>query len=198
MSAANQHAVIVPPPTNSATATNAVLRDIRGPVPLPPELLWLWIAAGAALGALVATLIWNKWFRGQPLPSPVPDVPPHQRAKHRLADALSLLSQPKPFCIAVSDALRLYLEERFEFHAPDRTTEEFLVDLQQTELLNHSQKEFLTNFLTRCDLVKFAQHEPSETELRSLHSAALGLVEETAYDLPNSQRPIDDRESATR
>lgn len=184
MAASNQNAVIVPPPTGATTSTNQVLRDIRGPVPLPPELLWLWIAIGAALGGLFAMLIWNKWFRHAARPPAAPVVPPHQRAKHRLADALALLSQPKPFCTAVSDTLRLYLEERFEFRAPERTTEEFLVDLQATNLLNDSQKEFLTGFLTRCDLVKFARHEPSEADLRSLHSAALGLVEETAYDLP--------------
>jgi hypothetical protein len=184
LAASNQHAVIVPPPTNAVAATNDALRDIRGPVPLPPELLWLWIAVGAALGGLLAMLIWNKWFRHVPVKPAAPPIPPHQRAKHRLADALALLTQPKPFCIAVSDALRLYLEERFEFRAPERTTEEFLLDLQATDLLNESQKEFLTDFLTRCDLVKFAKHEPSEAELRSLHSAALNLVEETAYDLP--------------
>lgn len=188
MAASNQHAVIVPPPTSAATDTNEALRDIRGPVPLPPELLWLWIAVGAALGGLIAVLIWNKWFRHAPAKPAAPPVPPHQRAKHRLADALTLLSQPKPFCTAVSDTLRLYLEERFEFRAPERTTEEFLVDLQATDLLNASQKEFLTGFLTRCDLVKFARHEPSEADLRSLHSAALGLVEETAYNLPTAAK----------
>lgn len=36
--------------------------------------------------------------------------------------------------------------------------------------------------------MKFAKHEPSETELRSLHSAALGLVEETAYELPAARK----------
>ncbi len=177
--------MIVPTPTNSAAAgTNAALRDIRGPVPLPPELLWLWIAVGAAAGGLLATWIWNKWFRPGLLPPPVPYVPPHQRAKHRLADALALLTEPKPFCIAVSDALRVYLEERFEFRAPDRTTEEFLVELQRANQLNGSQKDFLADFLSRCDVVKFARHEPSEAELRSLHSAALNLVEETAYEVP--------------
>lgn len=182
MAASNQTAVIVPPPTNAVASVPEGLRDIRGPVPLPPELLWLWIVGGALLGGLLAFWIWNKWFRHAPPVPAAPPIPPHQRAKHRLADALALLAQPKPFCTAVSDALRVYLEERFEFRAPDRTTEEFLFDLQATDLLDESQKEFLTNFLIRCDLVKFAQHEPSEVELRSLHSAALGLVEETAFE----------------
>jgi hypothetical protein len=66
VAASNQHAVIVPPPTSATTGTNEALRDIRGPVPLPPELLWLWIAVGAALGGLIAVLIWNKWFRHAP------------------------------------------------------------------------------------------------------------------------------------
>jgi hypothetical protein len=35
------------------------------------------------------------------------------------------------------------------------------------------------DFLTRCDLVKFARHEPSAPELRELHDAAVRLVEET-------------------
>lgn len=189
MATSNQHAVVIPSaPAPTTAGTNDALRDIRGPVPLPPELLWLWIAVGAALGGLLATLIWNKWFRQRVQTTVAPIVPPHQRAKHRLADALTLLTQPKPFCIAVSDALRLYLEERFTLHAPDRTTEEFLLELQRASQLNDAQKEFLADFLSRCDVVKFAKHEPSEAELRSLHSAALTLVEETAYDLHTAEK----------
>ena len=198
MAASNQNAVLIPPPTSAAATTNDTLRDIRGPVPLPAELLWLWVAVGAALGGLLMMLIWNKWFRHAPLAPATPAVPPHQRAKHRLADALALLTQPKPFCTAVSDALRLYLEERFDFRAPERTTEEFLLELQRADQLNAAQKEFLADFLSRCDVVKFAKHEPSEAELRSLHSAAVGLVEETAYDLPSAQSPIGNRQSAIR
>ena len=198
MAATNPHAVIIPSPTNAGAVTNDALRDIRGPVPLPPELLWLWVAVGAALGGLLMMLVWNKWFRHAPRAPATPPVPPHQRAKHRLADALALLTQPKPFCTAVSDALRLYLEDRFDFHAPERTTEEFLVELQRADQLNDAQKDFLADFLSRCDVVKFAKHEPSEAELRSLHSAALGLVEETAYDLPSAQSAIGNRQSAIR
>ncbi len=198
MAASNQNAVLIPPPTNAAATTNDTLRDIRGPVALPPELLWLWVAVGAALGGLLMMLIWNKWFRHAPQAPATPPVPPHQRAKHRLADALALLTQPKPFCITVSDALRLYLEERFDFRAPERTTEEFLIELQRADQLNAAQKEFLADFLSRCDAAKFAKHEPSETELRNLHSAALGLVEETAYDLSNAQSAIGNRQSAIR
>jgi len=46
--------------------------------------------------------------------------------KQKLDEALALIAQPKPFVIAVSDTARAYLEERFNFRAPERTTEEFL------------------------------------------------------------------------
>ena len=71
------------------------------------------------------------------------------------------------------------MEERFEFHAPDRTTEEFLYELQESQLLTPSQKQSLADFLAGCDLIKFAKYEPTETELRALHASALRLVNET-------------------
>jgi hypothetical protein len=109
----------------------------------------------------------------------VPPVPAHVRAKQKLQEALALIAQPKSFCIAVSDTVRLYLEERFNFRAPERTTEEFLRELQDTDLLAAEQKEKLGEFLEGCDLVKFAKYEPGEPELRGLHAAALRLIEET-------------------
>src|SRR5262249_14616385 len=87
--------------------------------------------------------------------------------------------QPRPFCIMVSDTIRLYLEQRFSFHAPDRTTEEFLHELQATELLLPDQKQSLGEFLAICDMVKFARYEPGPPELRALHESAVRLIDET-------------------
>ena len=106
-------------------------------------------------------------------------IPAHIRAKQKLQEALALIAQPKPFCTAVSDTIRFYLEERFDFRAPERTTEEFLYELQKTNLLLPDQKESLGEFLKRCDLVKFARYEPGEPELHDLHGSAVRLVEES-------------------
>ncbi|MDQ6631578.1 MAG: hypothetical protein M3Y82_07445, partial [Verrucomicrobiota bacterium] len=81
--------------------------------------------------------------------------------------------------IIVSDTIRVYLEERFAFHAPERTTEEFLYELKSTDLLTDDQKKSLGEFLSRCDLIKFAKYDPTETELEDLHQSAMSLVEET-------------------
>jgi hypothetical protein len=155
------------------------LRDIKPPVEIPSAWAWVWwsLAVLVVLGLLY--LAWRIWQKRRSLVPEVPPVPAHVRAKQRLAEALALLHQPREFCIIVSDTVRWYLEERFNFRAPERTTEEFLHELQATNLLTPDQKVSLGEFLQRCDLVKFAKYEPSESELRDLHASAVRLVEET-------------------
>jgi hypothetical protein len=155
------------------------IRDIKPPVEIPNGWEWLWLTLGVLAGAAILFALW-KWWQKRRANIPVePPVPSHVRAKQKLEQALALIAQPKPFVIAVSDTARTYLEERFEFHAPERTTEEFLRELGGTDLLSPEQKESLGQFLESCDLVKFAKYEPGETELLELHSSALRLVGET-------------------
>src|SRR5882672_7554283 len=165
-------------PQLSASGTNS-LRDIKPPVEIPNGWLIVWYSLGAIAAAVVVFWAWRYWRKRRAQLAIVPVIPPHVRARQKLQDALALLGQPREFCILVSDTIRGYLEERFDFHAPERTTEEFLYELRGTELLTRDQKESLGEFLNRCDLVKFAKYEPREPELRDLHSSALRLVEET-------------------
>lgn len=155
------------------------IRDIAPPIEIPSGYEWLWWVLAALAIISVALLCWRWWRKRKQLALVIPTVPAHVRAKQKLQEALALIAQPKPFVIAVSDAARWYLEERFNFRAPERTTEEFLHELQRTDRLTREQKESLGEFLTNCDLVKFARYEPGEAELRGLHSSAIRLVEET-------------------
>ena len=163
----------------SAVGPTNALRDIKAPMEIPSG--WIWLAwAVLLLLAAAAFFAWWKYRQKRRLAAAfVPPVPPHVRARKKLQEALALIGQPRPFCILVSDALRWYLEERFDFRAPERTTEEFLHELQTTRLLSHEQKASLGDFLQGCDLVKFARHEPHQAELEQLHHSALRLVEET-------------------
>lgn len=171
----------VPAPAPAPGHTNAPaapdIRDIKPPLPLGG--LGLWIVALAALAAIAAALLFWRRRRRRPVAATTPAIAPHTRARQRLEAALALLAQPEPFCVAVSAALREYLEDQFDLHAPERTTEEFLAELQISPLLDLAQKERLGDFLTRCDLVKFARYDPTESELLALHTAALRLVDET-------------------
>lgn len=178
----NNSAVIVPPPSSStATVTNDI-RGVKPPVEVPNDLAWVFWVLGIALGLTMAYWAWRYWQKRRVYTLAVPPTPPHVRARQRLQAALAYIQDPRVFCGEVSDALRVYLEERFRFHAPERTTEEFLVELQNTNILTAPQKQSLADFLLSCDLVKFARHEPNEAALRDLHDGALRLVDETKHD----------------
>lgn len=155
------------------------IHDIKPPIVISSGWDWLGPALGALALLAILYLAWRLWKKSRSQVAAEPRLPAHVRAKAALQRALELISQPKLFCILVSDTIRLYLEERFNFHAPERTTEEFLRELSETDLLTLEQKESLGRFLESCDLVKFAKYEPGENELRELHSSALRLVEET-------------------
>jgi hypothetical protein len=173
--------------TNQTTLVAQDIRDIKPPIEISSGFQWLWwvlIIALVIVGVVLLLRLLKNRKANIVLPPP---VPAHIRAKQKLEQALSLIAQPKPFVIAVSDTARAYLEERFDFRAPERTTEEFLRELAGTKLLLPEQKDSLGEFLAGCDLVKFAKYEPGEKELRELHSSALRLVEETEPPEPKGE-----------
>ena len=170
-------ALIVPAQSAVTNAAEPVLHKEPAPLlAIANPWFWFWLIL-ALLAA--AVLIYYFIRRARRKAAEAPPLPPHTRARHLLEEALAFISEPKEFTIRVSGALRQYLEERFEFRAPERTTEEFVYDLRQTMLVTPDQKERLAEFLGACDLIKFAKYEPAETELLGLHGAALRIVNET-------------------
>lgn len=146
-------------------------KDIAGPVALrepPPWGLYALIALIAIAAAIGA---WWYWFRYTPPgPPPAPVVPPHQRALEALESIRrsNLVEQGryKEYYIRVSGVLRRYMEEQFQLRAPERTTEEFLDDLQHNAVLGLQEQLLLREFLRHCDLVKFARAEPTAEQIR--------------------------------
>lgn len=180
MAVTNDAALIVLPPAPPAITND--IRAIKPPVDIPNEWAWVWwtLAAVLVVALVAAVVVW--WRKKQAQLPPIPIIPAHVRAKQRLQAALALIHDPRLFCIEVSGVIRIYLEERFDFRAPERTTEEFLLELQATRLLTPDQKQSLGEFLQSCDLVKFARYEPTESALRELHDSALRLVDETQFE----------------
>jgi hypothetical protein len=174
--------ILTPPPGRAGPGNGEDIRGVKPPVPIPSAWSWLGpVLIGLAAAILVWLIVraWRRWRR-RVLQAPAIVIPPDIRARERLRTALGLIGQPKPFCIAISHGLRVYLEEQFQLRAPEQTTEEFLDELQSSPRLTLRQKESLGEFLARCDLVKFARHEPGEPALRELFDAAMRLVDETA------------------
>lgn len=187
----------VPPPVPGVPAapagTNAPvppeLHDIVGPVGIIDLRQALIFAAillvVLGLAAFLARLWWKR-RKARLAAAPVgpPPLPPHERARRRLDEALRHLDDPNLYCTVLSAVLREYIEERFGWNAPDRTTEEFLLEVRERAELGPSHKDLLQDFLSRCDFVKFARYEPTETELRDLHGAAVRFVNDTVPPPP--------------
>ena len=142
-------------------------------------LLLLLLVVGAAL------LIWALRKPNQAPVLPEPDA----IAQRKLKEVWALIGTPALFIEATADILRVYLEERFNTHAPERTTEEFLSELKQMPQMTGDQKKLLAQFLRYCDFPKFAQLDPSEEKCRELHAVAVKIVNETAPALPGSLPP---------
>lgn len=173
------------------TISNAVdIRDIKPPVEIPSGLGWLWCVLGGLIAGALIYVLWRYWRKRQLEIHAPPPEPAHVRAQRKLQQALALIGQPEPFVVAVSGVVRVYLEERFNLRAPERTTEEFLRELAESPVLSQRQKESLGDFLQRADLVKFARYEPGEPELRDMYTAAQRLIEETApVEIKNEPEP---------
>src|SRR3954466_10467155 len=122
-------AVINSTPIAAQQAAAAALHDIKPPVVIPNYVPWIVATICAVALAVLAYWLWRRSQAKRSRVAPAPPVPPHLRARQRLDAALGHIEDPERFCVLVSDAIRQYLEESFSFHAPERTTEEFLNEL---------------------------------------------------------------------
>jgi hypothetical protein len=81
--------------------------------------------------------------------------------------------------VELSAIVRSYLEHRYEIRAPELTTEEFLLEASRAATLSTEHRALLTQFLERCDRVKFAGYRPDAQESIDTLAAARAFVEDT-------------------
>lgn len=90
--------------------------------------------------------------------------------------------------VELSSIVRTYLEKRYEIRAPELTTEEFLLVATSRRELREEHRALLTQFLERCDRVKFAGYRPDAEESLATLAAARGFVEDTRLQLAQEAR----------
>lgn len=88
------------------------------------------------------------------------------------------------FFVAISGIVRRYLEDRFQLHAPDLTTEEFLELSSTAGELSREHQSLLRDFLRQADLVKFAGVTASREEMQRSSDLAIRFLEETRENAP--------------
>ena len=172
--------------TSALAGAGAAIEAPGEPFPTPFRGWWWLAAAGAALVAGVAMWRWSTRARARTADPAAVAVPPHVKAMRALQrlknEARTTKQQIEAFYVEVSQVLRVYLEERFGLHAPERTTEEFLRELEGGEELAKSHRRELERFLSQCDLVKFAAFVPEERDHLTTWDMAAAFVEATRSD----------------
>ncbi|MDD3277165.1 MAG: hypothetical protein PHP93_08965 [Kiritimatiellales bacterium] len=167
---------------SSLNATNATkLSDIKEIVKPPLQLshkLWILLIVSllALLAGLITLLILHK--RKADLPD-APAIPPHILARQALESLKSKVWDPEPFFTELSLILRSYLENRFDLHAPESTTEELTRSMSSDVRLDIKEQQTLRNFMTQADLVKFARADAEKEVMQTAFNTVDEFVEQT-------------------
>ncbi len=155
--------------------------DITGPVDY--FLLQPWMIFGAVAGTLllVGLAIWLiKWWRSRP----VTVQTPRQRALDQLARIETEIDKltPYQFSIRVSDILRRYVTEQYQLPVTRQTSVEFLNALAAASPFSADEQTLLSDFLNRCDLIKFARYDATREDSRLLLDEAERFVKGGALE----------------
>jgi hypothetical protein len=162
------------------------IADIEDVMEMPKQksYAWVWMLGVIVLAAAVGLWLYLRRKRVKELVRIF--KPAHELAYERLRalvnEDLVGAGRIKEFYERISDILRHYIEHRFNLRAPERTTEEFLAELANTEVLPAAEKQRLGEFLQHCDLVKFAKHHPTTEQIQETFDLVKDFIEKTKSD----------------
>jgi hypothetical protein len=141
--------------------------DITGPVDYFLLKAWMIVCGVAGVLQVIALTTWliKRWRNRA-----VVVKTPRERALDQLARIQSQIDKltPYQFSIRVSDILRRYVTEQYQLPVTRQTSVEFLNALAATSPFSNEEQSLLSDFLNRCDLIKFARYEASTEDSRLL------------------------------
>ncbi len=150
--------------------------DIAPPVDyslVPPWVVF--VAAFLAL-TLLGAIVW--WFLRRRARRPAIIRSPRDLALERLEAVRVEIERINPyqFSIRVSDILRRYVTEQYHLPLTRQTSVEFLTALARRSEFSEDDKSLLTDFLNRCDLIKFARYDATTADSEQLLEEAFRFV----------------------
>lgn len=174
------------------------IKDVKEPmtIPLDWKIILLWVLGGLILLALIIFFV-RKYFLKKKhalKPDKIIILPPHILALNSLKELESKElwknGMVKEYHSEITEIIRKYFEERFNYPALELTT------LESIELLkNYSDAKDILNvtqdFLTNADLVKFAKFIPMDSINIEMMNQARTIVQQT---IPNQTEAM--KESA--
>jgi hypothetical protein len=163
-------------------------KDIAGSL----KPIWIYppfktVAIYVVLGILaigVVVLLWKLFHRVRENIQ-LARMSPRERALRELSKLLAkdLVGKNlvKEFYLELTMIVRRYIERLHGIHAPEQTTEEFLVAVAEDSRFSPEVVRKLRAFLEAADLVKFAAHRPSESAIgKSTDTARQYIEKDTA------------------
>jgi len=149
--------------------------DIAPPVDYSLWPTWVVFSAVFVALTLIGLIVWWVVRRR---PQPPPPRSAREQALERLEriwEEIEVVS-PYEFSIRVSDILRHYVTEQYNLPVTRQTSVEFLTGLTSSSPFSEDEKSLLTDFLNRCDLIKFARYEATIEDSRLLLEEATRFV----------------------
>jgi hypothetical protein len=128
-------------------------------------MLFVWVAAGIAIVALLISLAIFLWKRRKQKQAPAaPPMPPEKTALLALKKIDLLIEKDaKLFYFKITEIIRAYLHARFGLDALEMTTEELLPKIATLDLNKKLQNDLKALFY-HSDPVKFAE-QPADRQL---------------------------------
>jgi hypothetical protein len=149
--------------------------DIAPPVDyslIPP---WLVFVIAFVVLSLIGLVVW--WFvKRRKLE--LPPKAPREIALGELEQIRPEIQNMNPyqFSIRVSDILRRYVTQQYGVPATRQTSIEFLTAAAKAPSFSADDKSLLEDFLSRCDLIKFAKYEATTSDSEVLLEEAISFV----------------------
>jgi hypothetical protein len=180
-----EHTIVIEDPTGSTPEA----KPKPNPGPRAQREEWsamrqlvTYAAIGLVVGVLLAYLV-RKWLqRPRPVPPPPPPRPPWEIALEKLDEVrhagLLEVDRFQEYFDRVNDAVRAYLGARYGFDGLESTTDEILRGLRRADI-EHIAMGGVVEFLSECDLVKFANMTPSQPACERTLDAAERIVRST-------------------
>lgn len=168
--------------------TSQAIKDIKLPYSAPISFAEIFPWAGGGLGIvlilLVIIYIIRKIKRNEPVIRRFkPREPAHIIALRDLSrlknDKLWQKDKIKTYYTVLSDILRLYLWNRYAIRTMERTSEEILQSLLNSDFKNEDAFNDLKDIFYTSDLVKFAKFKPIADEHEKCIKGAYKFVENT-------------------
>lgn len=172
---------------------------------LPMKLTWkdvrmplLWILLSFVM-ATVCLWLFIGWRDNKPIIRTIkvePRKPAHEVALAEMErirqEQLAHGEDAKLYYTSLTDAVRVYLNERFGFNATEMTSDEIV-----EALLEHKDKDSISelkSLLETADLVKFAKFKPMLGENDRNLVTAMEFVKETMVEVePDAQAPKEEK-----